>query len=192
MPSTERNTNNLTFVNLKNWEQHALLNTGICQIELWELEKALEIFEQLLTSKRAALIADNLEDLYNPSEEVLAAFLYSCLGDVGNTAKAYQPAERFDLATQQHPQLITGYRLLYRGLTYKNLGDPIAAQKLLNQAIAHANENNYTQVRANALSGLAKIYRSQQDFTKAIAHHLQAIELLEQIGTKCNLAESYF
>jgi tetratricopeptide (TPR) repeat protein len=177
------------FLNLKNWEQHALLNTGICQIELWELEKALAVFEELLTRKRSDLIAENLEDLYNPSVDVLAAFLYSCLGD---TAKASELVERFDYAIKLHPLSITGHRLLFLGLTYKNLGDATKAQQMFQQAIAYATENHYTQVRANALSGLGGIYRGQQDFDRAIAHHLEAIELLEKIGAKCDLAEAHF
>ncbi|CAN1210523.1 Tetratricopeptide TPR_1 repeat-containing protein [Tumidithrix helvetica PCC 7403] len=178
---------NLTFRNLKNWEQHALLNTGICQIELWELERALAVFEELLTRKH--LIVDNLEDLYSPSVDVLAAYVYSCLGE---TIKAHQLADGFHHRTQTHPLLITGHRLLFLGLTYKNLGDTIGSQQLFQQAIAYADEHNYTQVRANALSGLAEIYRHRQDFETAIAHHLQAVELLEQIGTKCDLAEAHF
>ncbi|MEE3718036.1 NB-ARC domain-containing protein [Tumidithrix elongata RA019] len=176
-----------TFRNLKNWQQHALLNTGICQIELWELEQALSVFEELLTHQR--LTADNLESLYNPSVDVLAAYVYSCLGE---TTKAHQLADGFHQAIQTHPQLITGHRLLFLGLTYKKLGDTIVSQQLFQQAIAYADEHNYTQVRANALSGLAEIYRHRQDFETAIAHHFQAVELLEQIGTKCDLAEAHF
>ncbi len=183
------NSHNLTFLNLKNWEQHALLNTGICQIELWELEKALAVFEELLTHKRDELIAENLEDLYNPSVDVLAAFLYSCLGD---TAKAVELVERFDRAMQLQSFSITGHRLLFLGLTYKNLGETSKSQKMFQQAIAYANENHYNQVRANALTGLAEIYRGQQDFDHAIAHHQEAIELLGKIGAKCDLAEAHF
>jgi tetratricopeptide (TPR) repeat protein len=183
------NSDNLIFLNLKNWEQHALLNTGICQIELWELEKALVVFEELLTRRRDELIADSLEDLYNPSVDVLAAFLYSSLG---NTAKANELIERFDRALQLNPLSITGHRLLFLGLTYKNLGETSKSLQMFQQAIAYATENHYTQVRANALTGLAEIYRGQQDFDLAIAHHQEAIELLEKIGAKCDLAEAHF
>lgn len=183
------NSNNLTFLNLKNWEQHALLNTGICQIELWELEEALAVFEELLMCKRNELIAENLEDLYNPSVDVLAAFLYSCLGE---TIKARELIGRFDRSMQLKSLSITGHRLLFLGLTYKNLGEMNKAQQMFQAAIIYAAENHYTQVRANALTGLAEICRGQQDFDLAIAHHREAIELLEKIGAKCDLAEAHF
>jgi tetratricopeptide (TPR) repeat protein len=193
----DRDIDGLMLLNLKNWEQHARFNTGICQIELWELDAALEIFEELLNPQGQTAAEripkwrepDRAEDLYNPSVDVLAAFLYSSLG---NSAKARELIERFHRSTQQYPLLITGHRLLFLGLTYKNLEEAIAAKKMLESAIAYADEHNYKQVRANALSGLAEIYRSQQDFAKAIAYHLEAVELLEQIGTKCNLAEAHF
>jgi tetratricopeptide (TPR) repeat protein len=182
-------THDLTFLNLKNWEQHALFNTGICQIELWELEKALVVFEELLNRKYRDPIAENFNDLHNPSVDVLAAFLYSCLAD---RDRAAQLLEGFDRAAQLQPLYLTGHRLLFLGLTYKNLGETIESHDMFQRAIAYANENHYTQVRANALSGLAELYRGQQDFENAIAYHLEAVELLEQIGTKCDLAEANY
>jgi tetratricopeptide (TPR) repeat protein len=182
-------TRDLTFLNLKNWEQHALFNTGICQIELWELEKALVVFEELLTRKYRDPIAENFDDLHNPSVDVLAAFLYSCLGD---RDRAAQLLEGFDRAAQLQPLYLTGHRLLFLGLTYKNLGETLESHNMFQRAIVYANENHYTQVRANALSGLAELYRGQQDFERAISYHLEAVELLEQIGTKCDLAEANY
>lgn len=60
------------------------------------------------------------------------------------------------------------------------------------KAISFSQESNYTQVKGKTLTSLAEIYRFQKQFELAIAHHLEAIELLEKIGAKCDLAEAYF
>jgi tetratricopeptide (TPR) repeat protein len=181
--------NHLEVLNLKNWRQHALLNIGICQIELWELEAARQTFTQLNTHNRHQLIAENLEELYNPSVDVFSAFVHSCLSDRPTALKF---AQAFDRKLSQNPSLGTGHRLLFLGLTYKNLGEIEPALKMLNRAIDYANQHHYTQVKANATSGLAELDRCQQHYQAALAHHQIAIDLLAQIGTKCDLAEAYY
>ncbi|AUB36308.1 Tetratricopeptide [Nostoc flagelliforme CCNUN1] len=47
-----------------------------------------------------------------------------------------------------------------------------------------------TQLRT-AINGLAEIHQ-QQAFALALTHHTEAIELLDKIGAKCDLAEAYF
>jgi tetratricopeptide (TPR) repeat protein len=185
----QHNLDHLETLNLKNWQQHALLNIGICQIELWELEAARQTFTQLNTHNRHQLIAEDLEELYNPSVDVFSAFVHSCLGD---RQKALEFAQSFDRKLSRNPSLGTGHRLLFLGLTYKNLGEIEPALAMLNRAIAYANQHHYTQVKANATSGLAELYRCQQNYQAALEHHHLAIDLLAQIGTKCDLAEAYY
>ncbi|WP_375515829.1 tetratricopeptide repeat protein [uncultured Nostoc sp.] len=48
------------------------------------------------------------------------------------------------------------------------------------------------QVKAKTLNGLAEIHRQQADFALALTDHTEAIELLDKIGAKCDLAEAYF
>jgi tetratricopeptide (TPR) repeat protein len=179
----------LIRLNLKNWEQHALLNIGICQLELWELDKARAVFEELHTHKREQLIREKIEDLYNPSVDVFSAFVYSCLG---MPEQSYHHVLTFEQAMKQQPLLGTGHRLLLLGLTYKNLGERPKAFDRLQRAIDYGIEHHYPQVRANALSGLAELHRQRQDFETALQHHQDAIAILEKIGTCCNLAEAYF
>lgn len=63
---------------------------------------------------------------------------------------------------------------------------------MFRQAIAFAEESHYTQVKGKALDGLAQLYRVKEEFTTALSHHLESIELLEKIGAKCDLAEAYY
>jgi tetratricopeptide (TPR) repeat protein len=63
---------------------------------------------------------------------------------------------------------------------------------MYNQAISLAEETNFTQVKAKALTGLGELYRIQGEFTTALTHHQESIEILEYIGAKCDLAEAYY
>jgi tetratricopeptide (TPR) repeat protein len=187
--ASDHHLQDLQVLNLKNWEQHALLNVGICQLELGELEQAFAIFEELRTSRRAQLIAEHLGTLYNPSVDVFSAFIHACLG---RWEASYQLAQVLSEAMQQQPELATGHRFLFLGLTYKLLGISDRALTMLQGAIAYATEHHYPQIRANALSGLAALCRDQEDLATAYAHHQESVEILEKIGTYGDLAEAYF
>ncbi|WP_052128596.1 tetratricopeptide repeat protein [Neosynechococcus sphagnicola] len=187
--ASPQNHNCLKRLNLKNWQQHDLFNIGICQLELWELDAALAVFTALATDGKQQLIQAGLADLYNPSVDVFTAFVASCLG---NTPQAETHAAQFMTQMQQQPILGTGHRFLFLGLTYKNLGQQAIADELLQRAIAYADENYYPQVRGNALSGLAELYRRQGNFATAFTYHTAALEILEPIGTHCDLAEAHF
>jgi tetratricopeptide (TPR) repeat protein len=63
---------------------------------------------------------------------------------------------------------------------------------MFRQAFAFAEESHYTQVKGKALDGLAQLYRINEEFETALSHHAEAIELLDKIGAKCDLAEAYY
>jgi tetratricopeptide (TPR) repeat protein len=46
--------------------------------------------------------------------------------------------------------------------------------------------------RKLTLTGLAELYRIQNDIETALTHHQESIEILDKIGAKCDLAEAYF
>ena len=75
---------------------------------------------------------------------------------------------------------------------YSYLGDYQRAQALYDSAIAAATESHYLQVRGQALNGLAVLHRLQRNCDRALAHHAAAIEILELIDAKCDLANTLF
>jgi tetratricopeptide (TPR) repeat protein len=161
----------------------SFFNIGLCQIELWEIEKGIVLFEKVIS------MAENTDyHRYAVSSYNCLGFLKSCL-DLKNESlewvqKSSVPA---DLYVWNF-----GYRLLFLGQTYKNLKLFDKSFEMYREAIQFAEELNYTQVRAKALSGLAELYRIQGELTTALSHHLEAIELLDKIGAKCDLAEAYY
>jgi len=171
----------------KTW---SLFNTGLCKIDLWELENAVKFFQEI------EFICNNPNDLekglYKKKDYLYClAFLNSCLG-FKESALSYAKQAEVVIHKIDKSSWSQGYSLLFLGLTYKNLGEPEKSFEMFRQAIAFAEKIHYTQVKAKALSGMAELYREQSDFTTALSHHSESIELLDKIGAKCDLAEAHY
>ncbi|MDX2214573.1 MAG: tetratricopeptide repeat protein [Oculatellaceae cyanobacterium bins.114] len=164
-----------------------LFNIGLCKTELWELEDAKSHFNLVLT------VANETPDCeeYIIYAQCCLAFIDSCLSLGKDALVTLQTAERLVSINQLTPWG-RGYSLLFLGLTHKNLGNLVEATTFCNQTIHYAEENHFTQVKAKATNCLAELYREQQEFDHALANHLTAIELLDAIGAKCDLAETYY
>ncbi|QXE25732.1 hypothetical protein B6N60_04452 [Richelia sinica FACHB-800] len=63
---------------------------------------------------------------------------------------------------------------------------------MYNHAVSFAEDTNYIQVKAKALTGLAELYRIQNKIETALTRHQESIEILDRIRAKCDLAEAYF
>ncbi|MGB3203920.1 MAG: tetratricopeptide repeat protein [Crinalium sp.] len=179
----------------------SLFNIGLCKIDLGEIKEALKLFEEvaLFTQKDEYLeFFDTVCDGGYPWTRFAGmeidcyfclAFLNSCLGLKDKSLELIEKSQpsknRFDTWSQ-------GYCLLFTGLTYKNLGELNNSFEMYQKAIFFAEESHYTQVKAKALTGLAEIYRKQEDFPTALLHHSESIKILEKIRAKCDLAEAYY
>ncbi|WP_293349052.1 MULTISPECIES: tetratricopeptide repeat protein [unclassified Microcoleus] len=181
---------------LKKLTRHSLFNKALCYLELWQLKEAIELFEKVqILSKNAHPTASEIEKGYIDDALVdiwsYLAFLNSCLGSLEKSSNLAKNAYSH-LFTAKLNSWSTGYAPLFLGLTYKNLGDTQKSFAMYNRALAYAEESHYTQVKAKAFTGLAELYREKRDFETALSHHSEAIEILEKIGAKCDLAEAYY
>ena len=66
------------------------------------------------------------------------------------------------------------------------------ARKIWLRAIAFSQSGHYTQIKAKSLIGLGQIERLECNLIQANIYHQQAVELLEKIAAKCDLAGGYF
>ncbi len=170
----------------KDLELVSLFNMGLCQIDLWELERAAQLFQSAIDQ------AENTQfHHYAVGSCFCLAFLHSCRGE---RQSAFDRAKqvRNEYTVLSSSVWSRGYSLLFLGMTYQNLEDSTAAQKLYDLAQSYADESCYTQVKARALNGLAAIARESGNGPRAIAQHLAAKTILETIGAKCDLAEVYY
>ncbi|WP_392482867.1 tetratricopeptide repeat protein [Nostoc sp. C110] len=173
---------------LRMLEVDSLLSIGLYKIDLWELEAAANLFQQVI------YLSQNTEHhRWAEKASVCLALVYSYLGlrdaSFALADVVYQNITNEKLVEQ------TGrfvYFMQILGQTYVNLGEFDQANEILNQALTFAEESHYMQVKAKTLNGLAEVNRQQTDFELALAHHREAIELLDKIGAKCDLAEAYY
>lgn len=171
--------------NLEFWKLNAAINIGFCQIEMLELEPAMEIFVKMKKSREEIGIIG----INSYSIDVGLAFLNSCVG----VKKAAEDLAEKLYADREESQLVgTGYKLVFLAATYKNLGDTEKALSLYRQAIAQTDENLYSTVKAKALSGIAALYRERGEFEQAMQYHAEAIEILDLPSAKLDRAEAYY
>lgn len=165
----------------------SLFSEGVCYLDLWRLEDAAEVFQKV------SLVAENKSEL---SE--YAVYSWCCLALINSHYLKTEVAEIF--LEKVHKEMFLaklsawgkGYSLLFLGKTYTNLKKFEKSLSIFCQAIEYGQASHYPQVRAKALSGLAELYREQEDWETALSNHSHAIELLKKIGAKCDLAEVYY
>ena len=174
------------FYYLKMLAVDSQLSMGLYKIDLWELEAAACLFQQVI---RSAHNTDHHR--WAEKASVCLALVHSYLGltdalsladDIYHTLSAplVEQSGRF------------AYFMQILGQTYFNLGNFDRAIALYRQALTFAEAGHYTQIKAKTLNGFAEIDRQQKSFTTALVNHLEAIALLDKIGAKCDLADAYF
>ncbi|OUL23298.1 NB-ARC domain-containing protein [Nostoc sp. RF31YmG] len=180
--------NKHTVYYLRMLEVDSLLSIGLYKIDLWELEVAAKLFQQVI------YLTQNTEHhRWAEKASVCLALVYSYLG-LPDASSALADVAYRNMTTEKLVEQ-TGrfvYFMQILGQTYVNLGEFDRANQIFQQALTVAEESHYMQVKAKTLNGLAEIHRRQAEFDLALANHTEAIELLDQIGAKCDLAEAYF
>lgn len=163
----------------------AFFNLGLCLRDLWHVDTALTLFRQ--TQDLAAALQSDGYWIYSTC---CLAYLYSCQGKLteAQTQLAQFTIEQLEESASKWGQ---GYSLLFLGNTYRNLRDLDRAQQFYQKTIDHAQDHQFTQIRAKALHGLAQVYRSNRKYDRALEHHQMAIDLLSKLGARCDLAEAY-
>jgi tetratricopeptide (TPR) repeat protein len=168
-----QDSNDIKQAHIKAWSAHSLLNIGICKIYLWELEEAREIFTNIESSHE--------DSPYVLPAKIFLAFLYSSFGV---RKEAFRLIGRIE-----NESLVTGYRSVFIGLTYKNLGEYEKSFRAYQQAIQSADESSYVSVKVKALCGLAELSRLQSDLQASLLNGLEALEILREIDDKTELSE---
>ncbi len=175
-------------VNKKRYEAFSTYNQGLCYIDYFELNIAVDCFKQTILLTQGD---KDIEKFYMFECSFCLSFLKSSLG-LQEEARALLSQYWHLVGKVKASSWNQGYSLLFIGQTYKNLGQLTEAFEIYHRAIKYAEESNYTQVKAKSLTGLAELYRLQKEFTTALSHHTESIEMLDKIGAKCDLAEAYF
>ncbi|WNZ26384.1 hypothetical protein HJG54_02020 [Leptolyngbya sp. NK1-12] len=164
----------------------SLFNIGLCRIDLWELDEALQLFN--LVNTRAAQTEHHV---YAVGSWFCLALLHSHQGN-RKAAMDFMEHVSQEFTAISFSSWSRCYSLLFLGLTAKNLDELDNARRLYELAQHFAERSCYPQVKARALSGLAELCRQQSDFQAAIAKLLEAKQLLDQLEARGDLAEVHY
>jgi tetratricopeptide (TPR) repeat protein len=174
---------------LRRVEMNALITRGICELGRNDLNHASDLYY------RALAIAHSLGDpRYEKSMQFYMGYIKSCLPELHHEGRMIVDQLYHHIQSLERnsvPSWMTEYRLFYLGLAYKNFGCIQRAREIYQMMIVLSDRSPYVQAKAKALSGLAELYREESDYDNAVQFHTQAVKLLSQIGTTCDLAEAY-
>ncbi len=168
---------------LKMLEVDALLSLGLYHIDLWELQTAADWFGRLV-----AIATQTDHHRWAEKASLCLALVQSSLGQSA-TAQSLADAA-YDQMSQSTGR--SAYFMQILGQTYVNVERFERARLIFKQVQIHLKASSYTQVQAKTLLGLADIHRQQGELMAALNQQQQAVDLLQTIGAKCDLAEAWF
>lgn len=172
---------------LRMLEIDSLLSLGLYNIDLWELDIAAYQLQQVIT-----LGKNTAHHRWAEKAAVCLALVKSYLGQGAEALALIEEIHRLIVVSQKAETMGRfAYFIQLLGQTFVNLGELEIGRDLYQSAIAFAENSHYLQVKANALTGLGEIYRCQGKMAIAVSAHQDAIQLLEDIGAKCDLARAY-
>ncbi|MEL6441590.1 MAG: tetratricopeptide repeat protein [Cyanobacteria bacterium J06621_8] len=186
IPRTQENRHDLYYWRML--EVDALLSLGLYHIDLWELETAADFLQQVVA------VAHNTKHQPWSEKASLGLALINSHSSIAsrpnpNVSRLYRLI--IDL---EDPSYNTGrwaYFMQMLGQIFLNQQQLEAAKIIWQRAIAFAESGHYTQIKAKSLIGLASLERLTSNLNQAQIYHQQAVELLEKINAKCDLAEAY-
>ncbi len=166
----------------------SLLSMGLYKIDLWELSEASALLQQVIE-----LAQHTKHHAWSEKASICLALVESYQG---KTLKSAEVANKFYqlIVNQKNPDYNTGrfaYFLQILGQIFVNLDDNNKAEEIFHIAITFSQASCYTQIKAKCLMGLAAVYRNRNQLTKSCCLHEEAINLLDKIGAKCDLATAY-
>lgn len=171
---------------LPDLELVSLFNIGLCKIDLWELEEALQLFSTV-----NARAAQTEHHVYAVGSWFCLALLHSYQGNRDGAMKLMQQVSQ-EFSAISFSSWSRCYSMLFLGLAATNLGEFDHAHHLYNSAQRFAERSCYPQVKARALSGLAELCRQRLDFQGAVANLLAAKQLLDRLEARGDLAEVHY
>jgi tetratricopeptide (TPR) repeat protein len=164
----------------------SLFSIGVYKVDLWELEEAAILFEKVKCSSQ-----DISSSRWAAKALSFLGFTRICLGFTQEANVLADEAYEIIMHDKSFEIEWFAYYLHILGKTYKLLGDSPKSLKIYKQALLGTDDGNI-QTRAKIINGMAEIERVEKRYEKAISQHLEAIELLTEVGVKCDLAECHF
>jgi len=171
----------------------SLLNVGLCNLSLNNIDIAESYFEKLLESSTNNLFEIPIIylDTYVANAEFCLALTKSLNLDLKNTLFFI---ERLKIRGfyNSRGSWSKGWYLLFIGHAYKNIKYFDDAFKFYYMAIDYAMESGFYNVEGISLCGVGECNRLIRDYQESLENLYKSIKRLKKIGVRCDLAEAYF
>ncbi len=164
----------------------SFLNVSLCKMDMLDFEEAIKF----LKKTQSIGIQYNRTHRYSFEISFCIAFCYSSLGMNELAKKMLVEKEIYSDYIYSMWSYI--YDLVLTGKVMQNLQDFAGALKKYKKAIQVADKVKYPQVKGKALTGIGEIDFMKNDLEASLKNHQDAIQILEEIGAKCDLAEAYY
>lgn len=177
------------------------INRALCYLDLLEIQEADKIIIEALEDHKIFLLKNhenikNLSSKFSLEFSLDRVFFMIVLAVVrshqGNCEEAMRYLSQFEKSDLQGRTWGYGYGLLYLAFVYKQLKQHQISLNIYNEVLIFAEQSNFAQVKGKASTGLAELSRIQKHYETAFSYHTQAIDILEKLGAKCDLAEAYY
>jgi tetratricopeptide (TPR) repeat protein len=165
------------------------LSIGLYYIDLWELTKARDQFRAVIK-----IANGTVHQRWVQKATVCLALVQSYLNNSTETEHLLTEIEPLIIDHQWTSEWTgsSAYFLHKIGQTYSNLGEYDRAEVIFQQTLIFCQAGNYLQTQGRTLTSLGQLCRRQDHLKIAQQHHLEAIEILDRLGAKCDLAEAYY
>ncbi|MEA5418716.1 LuxR C-terminal-related transcriptional regulator [Spirulina sp. CCNP1310] len=182
------NLNEVTENNNQLLELIFIFSQGVCFFELGQTEVALD---HLITVYQKAKQAEIFFYVIESSFVLAACYAKSKIFEKSN----YFINEDYLYYCKYGDQLSSWaivHRHFFLGEAYYFMDSFEKSEVHYKKAMDEAENMTFFQVIGKSYSGLAKLKRSHGDYISALSNHRQAIQTLNTIDAKCDLAEAYY
>ena len=164
---------------------YSLITRSIYNIDFDQLEES----ERLL---RKAIDLSKKSGFERPAKKALFCLVF-VKASLDLTQEAHTLADELyhDCFLASGAEIGTFY-MRFLALAYKKLGNCKKAFEIYQRIMLELERSQYSQGKARTLCGIAEIYYEQKNFNESRLLNLQAIELLDKIGAKLDLAKALY
>ena len=170
------------------------VNVGLCYLELWDINSADKFFKEGSILAKIYLSKDNALTTINSCQALVKSILSISDHTLFNDAYSLVNDTYQKIRLRTFPVHIWSkiYVPFFLAKAFNILGDTDRSMEMYHAALSISLQRNYTQAKANILSGIGEVHRKSQTFDLALSHHHEAIEILDFLEAKSHLGEAYF
>ena len=185
-----------TFHSINSYNLFSLFNIGFRKIELWEIDQALTLLEAAQALSKKLFLEDKKYYKYQILSQCYLAFLESTQ-EIQCDIKDFALSAYSEIFEVNLTDWNLGCGLVCLGLAFRQCGENEFSYKCYIEAMSLAIQKQYPRLEAWALFRLGNLCCERPslynlDSSEIVVYHRKAIEILNKMGAKGDLAEAFY